>query len=192
MDYQLKPLVQRAKAGDENAVEEILERLKPLILASSSKCYRMDMDASDFYQEAVIEIINGIRDFDEERGVPFLAYIKKRIFYRLKNLTRKKGANILSLDQPIGEDGGMFTLADVIADTCPSPEDIAQAEDQSQRLRMAMAALTPKQRRVLNEHYINGISMADIAKSEGLHYQAVVKLKDRAIKNMRIFMQDEV
>ncbi|MDK2902964.1 MAG: hypothetical protein PWQ93_883 [Clostridiales bacterium] len=189
MDYQLKPLVERAKAGDNDAVVEILERVKPLMLSSISKCHSVIMDDDDLYQEAAIEVICSIKDFDDERNVPFLVFLKKRIFYRLKNLTRCERQS-LSLDQPIGD--GASTLADVIPDAGPSVENIVQTEQQHRHLCMAMTALTPKQRRVLKMHYLQGMSMADVSRKDGLHYQAVVKLKERALKNMRIFMEDDI
>jgi RNA polymerase sporulation-specific sigma factor len=191
MDYQLKSLVERAKAGDNDAIEEILKKVKPLILSSISKCHSIVMDDDDLYQEAAIEVIYSIKDFDDDRNIPFLAFLKKRIFYRLKNLTRCEQP-LMSLDQPVGDVDSACTMADTIPDAGPSVEDIVQMGQQYWHLRMAMAALTPKQRRVLKMYYMQGMSMADISRKDGLHYQAVVKLKERALNNMRIFMENDI
>lgn len=190
MEYQLKPLVRRAKTGDNSAAEEILKKVKPLILSCISSCCS-SFGIDDLYQEAAIEVLYSIKNFDESRGIPFLAFLKKRIYYKLKNLTRYHH-QALSLDEPITDDGSELTLADMIADTEHSIEEMLERKQQFQRLYAAMECITSKQRYVLQLHYGQGIPMAEIARRSGLHYQAVVQLKDRALKKLKAFMENDI
>ena len=71
MDYKYKELVVKAKAGDNNATEQLIAKLTPLIVSYANKYGNMDMDREELIQEGYLEILYRIYDFDETKGVPF-------------------------------------------------------------------------------------------------------------------------
>ena len=86
MYYLYKELVDKARKGDKRAMEDLLDKLKPLIY-SAIRRFSKGVDTEDLYQEACVILLESVRDFDEERKVPFLAFAKSRIHYGIHNLT---------------------------------------------------------------------------------------------------------
>ena len=113
MDYRYKKLVEDAKSGSTRATQDLIGKLEPLIYSAIGRC-KNGRDREDLYQEACILIMEAIKDFDEDRGVPFLAFVKNRIYYGIHNLTRKNHYEI-SLDQPLWEEDGQ-TMLDLLED----------------------------------------------------------------------------
>ena len=181
MEYLYKDLVKEAKRGNKIAMEDLIKKLNPLIYSAIGR-YKGGRDAEDLYQDACILILEAIRDFDEERGVPFLAFAKSRVYYGIHNLNRKNSYE-LSLDQPRWEEDGQSIL-DQLEDTEAGVEDSVAKSELFETLRNAINSLTQKQRQVITSYYFEGKKLKDIATDRGVHYKAVLRLKDRAIKEL--------
>ena len=104
MEYLYKDLVQRAKGGCNKSMEDLLEKLHPLIYSVVGR-YRDSRDAEDLYQDACVLVIEAVRDYEEEKGVPFLGFAKSRVYFGIHNMLRKD-VFTLSLDQPYGDGDG--------------------------------------------------------------------------------------
>ncbi len=187
MEYLYKDLVNKAKKGSRDAAEELIARLKPLIY-SAIKRYKRDYDTEDLYQEACIILLEAIRNFDEERKVPFLAFARSRIYYGIHNLTRKE-VKMQSLDQPLWEEDGQ-SLLDKLEDTKEGVEELMVRAEIYESLRDGIKLLTQKQRDVIISHYFEGKKLKDIAKDRGIHYKTVLGLKDRAIKELYLCLRN--
>src|SRR5262245_46582057 len=79
--YQLGPLLERARKGERDALDALLERLRPylrlLLRQRLGRHLPARLDASDLVQEALWRVYNGFRDFSGE-GVPqFLAWVAR-------------------------------------------------------------------------------------------------------------------
>ena len=85
--------------------EELLRKLKPLIIKSIRKYYNDFSQYEDLLQQGYEVILSGIDEFDEEKDVNFLWFIKMKLkFYYLDKHKYKKEKSS-SLNKPIGEDG---------------------------------------------------------------------------------------
>lgn len=69
----------------------------------------------------------------------------------------------------------------------PSPELCLILMDQYQRLCCALNALPVVQGRRIEAHYLRGLSMREIAATDGITYQAVQASIQRGLKVMRKF-----
>lgn len=181
MRYQYQGLVERAKKGDRESMAELIKNMQPLI-HSAIRRYGKDDDREDLYQEACIILIESVYNYEPDRGVPFLSYVKSRIYYGIFNLTRNNTYHI-SINQPL-EEGGTDTLEDIIEDPEAQLEEKIIHKAEIDRLRSAIKHLSPKQRQVIELHYLAGMSLKDIAKARGVHYKGVLRLKERALKKL--------
>ncbi len=70
-------LLQRAQDKDEEALELVLERYKPLMKSLANKYFIRGADRDDIIQEASIALYRSILTFDLNSEVPFSAYAKQ-------------------------------------------------------------------------------------------------------------------
>ncbi|NLJ40369.1 MAG: sigma-70 family RNA polymerase sigma factor [Clostridiales bacterium] len=187
MIYMYKELVREAKKGEGAAVETLLNKLNPLIYSAIRKQGR-GLDPGDLYQEACIIFLEAVRDFDENRGVPFLAFIKSRIYFGIHNLARKS-RNTLSLDRSLWEEDGLSAL-EMLEDSETRIEDLIIGKEIYEKLKEGIDILTPKQKGVIMGHFFQNKKLMDIARDKGVHYKGVLKLKDRALKRLRRYLED--
>ncbi|NLW01403.1 MAG: sigma-70 family RNA polymerase sigma factor [Clostridiales bacterium] len=184
MKYQLQDLVDMARNGCMDAAEEILERLKPLIY-SAVRRYVSGWDKDDLYQEACLTVIQCIKEFDPQKGVPFLAFVKKKVYYRLFNVSRRQRSG-LSLEQTFeGQDGESRMLEELLASTEPGIEEQILLSMEKKQLYEAIDKLSPKQKQVIMMHFFQGLKYKDIARLRETHYKSVLRLKDRALSSLR-------
>lgn len=67
-------LALRAKAGDVQAREQLIERLLPLV-DSLARAYRTEgLDHGDLVQEGIVGLLRALRRYDPGRGTPFPAW----------------------------------------------------------------------------------------------------------------------
>jgi RNA polymerase sporulation-specific sigma factor len=172
--YQLQDLVDMARNGCMDAAEEILERLKPLIY-SAVRRYVSGWDKDDLYQEACLTVIQCIKEFDPQKGVPFLAFVKKKVYYRLFNVSRRQRSG-LSLEQTFeGQDGESRMLEELLASTEPGIEEQILLSMEKKQLYEAIDKLSPKQKQVIMMHFFQGLKYKDIARLGDILLSFVLK-----------------
>lgn len=184
MAYQMQSCILRCKKGDGIAQEAVLESLKPLVFASITKYYFGRETFADMVQEGYMKILQEIGRFDEERGVPFLGYIKMQLkyFYMEKGKRERK---TLSLNHPLDMGDDRMEFLDMLRDeTVDIEKDMLQKEEML-FLKQALKQLSPKQKEVIELYFYKGMNMRQIAQQLGLHYKTVVKRKERALENLR-------
>lgn len=67
-------LAQRALAGEPGALEELIERLLPLVSALARRFPTEGLDQTDLVQEGILGLLRALRRYDPEKGVPFAAF----------------------------------------------------------------------------------------------------------------------
>ena len=101
MYKELDKLVNKAKGGDVASKEEILNRLKGLVIKSIQRYYNKREEYDDLIQEGYLVILESIDNYDEERGVYFLGYIKTMLKYTYLNKHQER--QHLSLNVKVGD-----------------------------------------------------------------------------------------
>lgn len=189
MEYDIQSLVTKAQRGEREAVAELIERLKPLIYASARRYYFGEGDKEDLLQEGCLKLLELLDKFDMSRGIPFLGFIKVHLkyFYMEKGKDSKKEAAFYILES-LTEDGRTFIEGMPDADMSIE-EKLIQREVQ-RSLGEAIQKLSVHQKRVISLYYGQGMDMRQIAKYLGVHYQTVVKTKERGLRRLRETMTE--
>lgn len=174
-------LVEEAIKGNKEALEEIIDRLQPLIISSIRKYYNKGNEYEDLIQEGNLTILESLKDFDPSRGVHFLGYIKLNLKYLYLNKHKRKIH--LSLNEPVGN--GEVEAIDLLESKAKDAIDILLEDERSLELNMALERLTERQKEVVLLFYMENMSMEEIGKKLGISYRTVVNLKTKALENLR-------
>lgn len=177
----------KALKGEEEAVVDLVNQLKPLILSYSKRYGARQGREEDMYQEGVLEILEALRDFDPSRKIPFLAYVSTRIRHYYHN-KRRKNKQYYSLDASVGaaETG---TLLDILQDNTCDIEKICIENQEKRFLQNAMEQLSNCQRDIVIRYYFQYQSLKEIAAHKGIHPVSVAKTKAVALKKLGKYLR---
>ena len=140
-------LVQRAKAGDERALSELMARYRPRLERWASgrlPLYaRSLLDTSDLVQETLLKAIEGL-DRIEVRGPGFFqAYVRQAVLNRIRDQVR------WSKRRPV-PGGATDGVPEDVRDAAPSPLESAIGSDLLRRYEAALERLTEEERQLLH------------------------------------------
>jgi RNA polymerase sigma-70 factor (ECF subfamily) len=168
-------LVERFKAGDQEAFNEIVRTYQKKIYFL---CYRMletHEDAADLSQETFVRAYGALRKFDGRSGLYTWLY---RIAMNLC-LNQVKKPRSLSLDEEEAQEVEAPSEQG-------SPEEVLHRSQISQAISRAVEALPPRQKAVFILRTTQGLSHEEIARTinrsvgavKATYFQAVHKLRE--------------
>ncbi|MBA3542351.1 MAG: sigma-70 family RNA polymerase sigma factor [Deltaproteobacteria bacterium] len=139
-------LVAAMAGGDRAAMAELYERHSSILLGLAMRIVRERREAEDLLHDVFLEAWRSAKDFDPKRG-----RVRTWLAIRMRSraLDLQKSAR---MSRNAG-DGGLEILVD----------ETEVASPDHARVRTALAALGPDQRRVLELAYFEGLSCSEIA-----------------------------
>lgn len=178
-------LVRKAQAGDEQAVCEICERFTGLV---KKYAYRPHMRTivEEALSQGWLEVVQGIRQYDEKSGVPFAGYMESRVKYGIWNLfkrERRRWENEAELDGVGQDEDGLSRLEQL-----PDGTDVAsEVEEQwlSGELIAAVKQLPDRQRQVILRTVWDHGSLTTMAAELGITPQGVYNLRKRGLTSLK-------
>lgn len=186
-------LLRQARAGDADAVSELLDRYRILARSKAHSYFLLGADREDVIQEGMIGLYKAIRDYDDGRGVPFRSFaevcVTRQVLTAVRTGTRLKHAPLnssVSLDQPvdIGEQGAV--LGDLLA-AAPSSDPAAavvSADEMRALQRHFDEVLSDLEQQVLR-HHMDGKSYDEIAAVLQRHAKAIDNALQRVKKKLQ-------
>ena len=177
-------VLEGALEGDDESVEKLFDMLKPLILSVSSKFYFGDMDRDDLLQEGRLMILESLANFNRDKGVHFLGYIKSKLKYMYINLNKEKNYEV-SLNTRVELGEGSVELMDILEDESVDIEVDFLNKVDVENLRNSLGFLTSREYQVVNMYYLENMSMKDISRKLDLAYRTVVNTKVNAVEKLR-------
>jgi RNA polymerase sigma factor (sigma-70 family) len=174
-------LVPSAQAGDSAALVQLLEEFDNVIQAACRQYYVPAPERGDLLQEAYLGFLHAVNTYDPQRGGPFPGYAKaktrERVWSYIRARNRTKSRELL--DGPGGgeEEGG--TLLDQLSD--PHAEEPFCEEE----WRSLLASLSEREVLAVEKIAIDGMSMAELARREGVSADTVKTWKQRAFAKIR-------
>ena len=135
-------LVHRAKAGDRDALERLVERcLPPLRRWASGRLPRWTrdlMDTDDVVQETIVRAVNRLENFEPRHEGALQAYLRQAVMNRIRDEVRRSGRTPAAT-----------TIGDDHQDRAASPLDEAIGHEAVERYEAALARLRPDEREAI-------------------------------------------
>jgi len=166
-------LLRRTGAGDPSARQQLLarhrDRLRRMVAVRLDPRLAPRVDPSDVVQEALMVADRKLGAYLKERPVPFYPWLRRLAWEHLvklherhvlarKRTVLREEPGILALP----EDSAVL-LAQRLAGDGSSPSHGLVRKEQRDRVRSALARLSPADREVLELRYLEQLSTADIA-----------------------------
>ncbi len=162
MDADL-PLIERLQAGDELALNELIERHRGPLLGFVHRYLRDEAITRDVVQETFVRVFFKVKKFEPR------ASVKTWIYAIALNLARDQGRKLakrqrdVSLNAPGTDDRPRFE----IADSSPTPGEEAGQRDRFSMLQHAIDRLPHKLKAALILFSIEGHSQREAAEILG-------------------------
>lgn len=146
-----RALIDRARRGDREALEKLLEdKVTPVLRFGRTLC-RNEEDALDVTQETLLTAYRKIGHFQGRSSLSSWLYVVARSICR-RNRRRRAGEpdSFEPLDDELLERDNL------------DPEELAELHQTSDRLREALSSLSENHREVLILHDIQGLTTTEI------------------------------
>jgi len=173
-------LLERARAGDEAALEQLLVAVQPQLYRFSMKMCRHTEDAEDVLQDSMMTLARSFRDFRGASSLSTWLFSIARSFC-IKKRRKSKFApkHEESLEQlPPAEQRR-------IQSTSPDPHQQAESAEIWQQIHAGIQRIEPAYREVLVLRDIEGLRAKEVAEVVGISVPAVKSRLHRARAQLR-------
>ena len=168
-------LVQRAQAGDRDALSALVQSQQTYVYSIAMSLMHNPADAADMTQEAFIRLMRSLGTYRAE--TKFTTWLYRLVTNICLDGLRRRGRPIESLDQPSSSAAGDAapSAGERLADTdrWTQPEQEVQIRESATEVRDALGQLPPAQRLALTLHYFDDLRYEDIADVMGLPLNTV-------------------
>jgi RNA polymerase sigma factor (sigma-70 family) len=196
-------LVQRIKSGKKDLILDLWIQVRRFVV-KRAYCFLLyyggngRIETEDLIQSGYIALVDAINTYDYNSGQSFINYLNyflRRQFRREAGIYTSRRDAITkaeSLDKPIQEDeDGEITLLGTIASPTAETEfeDMIEQVNNSQIVDMivkCMQKLSPMERDVLLQIYINQRSRKEIAENNGVSDQKINQIHNTAMRRLRL------
>jgi RNA polymerase sigma-70 factor (ECF subfamily) len=162
-------LLEKVDAGDTHALQQLLSRYRPDLLAFV-ECHldprlRARFSGSDVVQEAQLEVVRRMEDYLKRRPMPFHLWVRKTAYQRLLNLQRDhRGRKRRSVDREEQlPQGSSLLLVQPFLDPGPSPSARLAAQEKAELIGEAVAKLAAADREILLMRHVEELPYEEIA-----------------------------
>lgn len=183
-----------SKAIDEGfkAEGKILEHNLRLVVSRATKLGRLyphyqesGLTFADLLHEGIVGIHRAVQKFDLDREVTFATYAVPWIDKLISKAIYEKSLNTISLDEPIFEGEGAVTFLERINSQTPEPEKYVEKKLEIEKLMLAIAILSERERRVILWRFGKGNTLEEVGKILGCTKENVRLIQKSAIDSLR-------
>jgi RNA polymerase sigma-70 factor, ECF subfamily len=165
-------LLERARSGEQDALEQLLERYQSQVYRFGLKMCREPEDAKDVLQDTLLSVARNLRDFRGASSISTWLYTIARSFCVKKRRTSKFAPKDGAL--PLEDEAARVADPGVAADEALASKQVEEA------LEAAIAGLEPMYREVLLLRDVEGLTAPEVARVTGASVQAVKSRLHRA------------
>jgi len=181
-------VLEEAKNGNADAIEQIMILFKPLVRTRAHSYYLAGADREDLVQEGMIGLFKAIRDFKPVENVPFASFadlcVTRQIVSAVKTSARKKHIPLntfLSLNQSNHEIDEDFRINYLVESEAREPEKHFIYSEDTRNIASAIKnSLSHFEKQVLSL-YLGGSSYNEI----GCRLEKTTKSIDNALQRIR-------
>ncbi|MFH0990477.1 MAG: RNA polymerase sigma factor [bacterium] len=180
-------LIQKAKAGDLIAFEQLIYRYDKQVLSLTARYVQSAEDAKDIYQEVFLRVFRSLPKFQfRSEFSTWLFRITTNVC--LTHRSRKKRHPHTSLSDESDEEHGALSLNTLRSDE--HTDESLERTEISLRVREAVDRLSAKQRLVFMMKYFEGYKIREIAVMMNCQEGTVKKYLFTAIRKLRNELHD--
>lgn len=173
-------LVERAKAGDRLAFDELYSKYKRPILNFVFRLIGNRDTAEEITQEVFIKVYMNIITFDPKKGkVSSWIYTIAANLAKNELRDRKYGRQI-SLDEAIFDEEAKVELKDLLKSDVKGPDELLQKEELRDKIQRTIESIPFKYRHVLILCDIQGLSYEEAARALNCSIGTVASRLSRA------------
>ncbi|MGD2110335.1 MAG: sigma-70 family RNA polymerase sigma factor [Phycisphaerae bacterium] len=194
MDGLEAELVSQAVDGDRAAIQRLLTRLHTRLASSIEKKLPADLQgllsADDVCQEAYVAVFQRIGNLNDRSPAAFRAWVRAVTERKLVDMIRalraqKRGGGKRVAGQPADADlSSVVDLLDIVAQHEHTPSRSVRRREMVSGVHKALDGLKVDYRDALRMHYLEGLSVGEVAKRMERTPGAVVMLCNRALKQL--------
>jgi RNA polymerase sigma-70 factor (ECF subfamily) len=189
-------LLERVRRGDRRALEELLARHRPAMLAfveaRIGPRLAARVDASDVVQEAQLAVARRMADFLERRPMPFRLWVRRTAQERLVDLRRRHTRARRSVEREAAlPDHSSLVVARPLLAGAPSPSQQLEARELAERVSRAVALLPEADREVLLLRHGEGLPFEEVACLLDIEPAAARKRFGRALLRLQKALSEE-
>lgn len=190
-DLPDEQLIAKLRAGDENIMDYILDKYKPLVLGKANAMYLIGGETDDLIQEGMIGLFKAIRDYRAEREASFFHFaelcINRQLYSAVEASNRKKHAPLnsyVSLDSRLGEEGAPLaeTLQTSVMD---DPEQMVIAQENLRAFWDEIRECLSDMERAVLDQYLAGANYRQIAERMGKSPKVIDNALSRIKRKIR-------
>ena len=178
LEERLNAVVAEAMAGDRDALGEVLETIRPIVVrycrARVGLMERSGLSAEDVAQEVCLAAVMALPRY-RDRGRPFLAFVYGIAAHKVADAYRAAGRDLAYPTDSIPEHRSAE----------PDPEQAALEADSVTRMSDLLEILPDKQREILILRVVVGLSAEETAESVGSTPGAVRVAQHRALARLK-------
>lgn len=179
----MKELIIKAKQGDKNALEEILNKFQPLVNKTVISFYIYGYDFDDIRQIATLGIINAVNKFDTTLSESFPSYVKETVRNSIYKEIEKATKNYYK-DKESKEIATFIDVKDIIDEEIDIQEDYIK-KDKKKSLEKAISLLKEEDRKLLKALYIESKTLKSYSEDKNIEYYKARYMKDKVIKTLK-------
>ena len=164
---QVAALLQRARTGDAEAFEQLIEPHVGRLYNYLARMVGDPADAEDLTQDAILRVHRAIGSF--RGGATFQTWLYRiatNIAVDALRRRARRSARVSSLDDPLQAEQGL--VAREVRDTRRDPQQLAEASELTAEVLKAIDQLSPKLRAVVMLFDLQGLTYDEIAQALAL------------------------
>ena len=168
-EYTDEELVDRLHQGENEIMDYILEKYKPLARKQTNALFLIGGENEDLIQEGMIGLFKAIRDYDDTKEATFFYFaqlcIKRQLASALEASNRKKHIplnNYVSFSSDENDNG--TALEATISQGVESPEQMVLEQEKVIEFKEQIRAKLSKMEKEVLNFYLEGYNYTQIAK----------------------------
>ena len=189
MDLSDQALVEKAKTGDYQAFEALVNRYEGKVYRLSMRMLRNQEDAEDALQEAFLQVYRGLKGFEGRSSFStWLFRLATNVCLMKIRHRETEPARLLPLEDylPRHEEGEHPH----IQDWPDKPEEVLLTKESREKMLEALEKLPPEYRAVFILRDVEGFSNAEAGEALGISVAAVKSRLHRARLTLRGMLSD--
>ena len=192
-EQEKRDLLTRARAGDKEARQNMIEGNLRLVLSVVQRFSQRGENMDDLFQVGCIGLIKAVNTFTPERSIKLATYASRCIgneilMYLRKSSNRRQEA---SIDEPlnIDGDGNELLLSDVLSSEENQVGQRLEQDAERASLRRSVEQLSPRERQIMELRFglLDGVerTQKEVADAIGISQSYISRLEKRIIRQLR-------